>query len=76
MLTSAFNVLQTAVFMFKLNANLLPTTFDKLFRTIKTYTTIPHEYHTISIYLTPSPPWHPDQLDTMAQIYGTLYQNH
>ena len=25
------NVLQTAVFMFKLNANLLPTTFDKLF---------------------------------------------
>ena len=46
------------------------------FRTIKTYTTIPHEYHTISIYLTPSPPWHPDQLDTMAQIYGTLYQNH
>ena len=70
------NVLQTAVFMFKLTQIYYQLPLTNYFRTIKTYTTIPHEYHTISIYLTPSPPWHPDQLDTMAQIYGTLYQNH
>ena len=70
------NELQTAVFMFKLNANLLPTTFDKLFshnKNIIIYTTIPHEYHTISIYLTPSPPWHPDQLDNNGpDIWNSL----
>ena len=70
------NVLQTAVFMFKLNANLLPTTFDKLCshnKNIHHYPTrVSHNFHLSN----PSPPWHPDQLDTMAQIYGTLYQNH
>ena len=43
------NVLQTAVFMFKLNANLLPTTFDKLFshnKNIHHYPTrVSHNFH-------------------------------
>ena len=43
------NVLQTAVFMFKLNANLLPTTFDKLFshnKNIHHYPTrVSHTFH-------------------------------
>ena len=52
--------------------NLTQTCYQLLltnyFYTIKTYTTTPHESHTISIYLTPIPPWHLDQLDTMARM--------
>ena len=72
---NGINKMQTALCI-----NLTQTCYQLLltnyFHTIKTYTTTPHESHTISIYLTPIPPWHLDQSDTMAQIHETLYQNH